>query len=35
MIGLSNVLNDESRSINDIRNFDQQEQVIDDDINDE
>ena len=35
MIGLSNAFNDESRWINDTRNFDQQEQVIDDDdIND-
>ena len=30
MIGLSNVINEEYRSINDVRNFDQPEQVIDD-----
>jgi hypothetical protein len=29
MIGLSNVFNDEFRWINDTRNFDQQEQVLD------
>ncbi|NOQ25878.1 MAG: hypothetical protein GQ564_10995 [Bacteroidales bacterium] len=29
MIGFSNAFNDESRWINDIRNFDQMEQVID------
>ncbi|MDA3929667.1 MAG: hypothetical protein PF541_11985 [Prolixibacteraceae bacterium] len=29
IIGFSNALNDESKSIYDIRNFDQQEQVID------
>jgi hypothetical protein len=30
MIGFSNAFNEEFRSINDVRNFDQPEQVIDD-----
>lgn len=34
MIGLSNAFNDENRMINDIRNIDQQEQLIDDDLDD-
>ena len=34
MIRLSNAFNDENRMINDIRNIDQQEQLIDDDLDD-
>ena len=34
IIGFSNAFNDESKSLYDIKNFDQQEQLIDDDIDD-